>query len=60
MKPKYMLGRYKNTKTGQTVNVWKMRRGSFDVLAYRPQGKSPVIIPDSEFYSGNLWQKVSA
>lgn len=58
MKPLYKLGRFKNRETGQTVNIWKMRRGSFDVLAYRPQGKRPVIIPESDFYSKKQWEKL--
>jgi hypothetical protein len=36
-----------------------MRRGAWDVLAYRPQGKPPVIIPKLDFYSKKVWEKLS-
>ena len=59
MKPVYKLGRFRNSLTGQTVNVWKMRKGAFDVLAYRPQGKRPVIILQSDFYSKGIWNEAT-
>lgn len=58
MKPIYKLGRFRHTETGQTVNIWKMRRGGFDIFAYRPQGKPPVVIPSVDLYSKKLWEKV--
>jgi len=54
MKALYMLGRYKRPQ-GTAVNVWKFRRGSWDVYAYHPQGKPPVIIPETEL---RTWTKI--
>jgi hypothetical protein len=58
MKAIYKLGRFKNKETGQIVNIWKMRRGEWDVLAYRPQGKKPVIIPEADVFSKRIWEKL--
>ncbi len=54
MKPVYKLGRFKRPN-GTAVNVWKMRRGEWDVYAYRPQGKKPVVIPETEL---RTWEKI--
>lgn len=51
------IGRYKNTKTGQMVNIRQGRntqRGT-DLLFYLYKG-SRVFISDMEFYSE--WQKI--
>jgi hypothetical protein len=55
MKPIYKLGRFKRPQ-GTAVNVWKMKRGAWDVYAYRPQGKPPVVIPLAEL---GTWTKIS-
>jgi hypothetical protein len=59
MKALYKLGRYRHKESGKTVNIWKFRRGAYEVLAYRPQGKPPVIVTEQEFYSLKKWEKVS-
>jgi hypothetical protein len=52
-------GRYKNTVTGQEVNVkiGRDRQRSTDHLFYQYRGKK-MFISDLDFYSNKIWVRV--